>query len=73
VSQEVTRELELPHLLDLILERAIALVGTASGALYLWDHAKQVLAPVVNRGFGDWYTSVRLRPGEGDRCPGQLR
>ena len=45
VAVEITRQLELTTLLGLITRRAVELVGTQSGVLYLWDEATQVLIP----------------------------
>ncbi len=65
VSAEVTRELDLPALLDLIIQRVIELVGAGSGAIFLWDEAAQVLLPRAWCGLGEWMREVRLRLGEG--------
>ncbi|HTU02717.1 MAG TPA: GAF domain-containing protein, partial [Candidatus Sulfotelmatobacter sp.] len=65
IGEEITRELDPPHLLDLILARAMELVGTGSGTLYRWDEAARVLVPATSRGLGDWYRSVRLELGQG--------
>ncbi|MBI2115158.1 MAG: PAS domain S-box protein [candidate division NC10 bacterium] len=65
VSAEITRELDLPTLLGLIHRRAAELVGTASGAVLLWDETAQVLVPQAWHGIGDWFKEVRLRLGEG--------
>ena len=65
ISQEITRELHVPTLLQLITRRAAGLVGTTSGVIYLWDEAAQVLNPQAWLGLGDWFKDVRLRLGEG--------
>jgi len=65
VGAEVTRELNLPVLLDLTIRRAVELMGAASGAVFLWDEAAQVLLPRAWCGLGDWLREVRLRLGEG--------
>jgi PAS domain S-box-containing protein len=65
VSAEITRELDLTRLLDLITRRAAELVGALSGTLYLWDADQQALvsrswlSPGLSKG-----TRVR-RLGEG--------
>ncbi|MBP2671282.1 MAG: putative Histidine kinase, partial [candidate division NC10 bacterium] len=43
VSAEITRELQLTVLLDLITRRAAELIDVRSGTLYLWDEAQQTL------------------------------
>src|SRR5262249_47043551 len=41
VAAEVARELDLNMLLDLILERAVDLLGAEGGIIWLWDEALQ--------------------------------
>jgi len=65
VAVEITRELELTTLLGLITRRAVELVGTHSGVLYLWDEAAQVLIPQAWHGHEEWIREVRLGLGEG--------
>ncbi len=65
VTAEITSELNLTTLLDLILRRALELVGAASGTIYLWDEADQVLVPQTWQSPYRWLSELRLRPGEG--------
>jgi transcriptional regulator with GAF, ATPase, and Fis domain len=65
VAVEITRELDLTTLLGLITRRAVELVGTQSGVLYLWDEAMQVLIPQAWHGHEEWIREVRLGLGEG--------
>ncbi len=65
LTTEITRELNLTRLLDLIIHRAVELVGAELGAVYLWDDAAQLLVPCAWYGLGDWMGQVRFRPGEG--------
>lgn len=66
VTLEITHELDLTTLLELIIQRAMALVATATaGVVWLWDEAAQVLAPHAWRGRGEWLRDLRLRLGEG--------
>ncbi len=65
VSTEITRELDLTPLLDLITRRAAELVGAMSGVVYLWDETAQVLIPRAWPRLGEWIGDVRLKPGEG--------
>ena len=64
VTAEITREIELPHLLRLIQRRAMDLVGAASGGLYLWNEASQQLVLEAWHG-GDPALDVPRRLGEG--------
>jgi PAS domain S-box-containing protein len=65
VTEEITPELDLTALLELITRRAATLVGAVSGAVYLWDEKAQVLVPRAWHGYGDWMAGVRLTLGEG--------
>ncbi len=47
VSEEITREMRLPVLLELIVERAVRLVGAAGGSVMLWDASRSILVPGV--------------------------
>jgi PAS domain S-box-containing protein len=65
VSVEITRELDLSSLLGLILKRAIELLGSRAGAIYLWDDTQQVLIPWAWHEMDAWMREVRFAPGEG--------
>ncbi|HEY7678037.1 MAG TPA: GAF domain-containing protein, partial [Candidatus Methylomirabilis sp.] len=65
ITEEITRELDLATLLNLIHRRAMELVGATSGCIHLWDEAAQVLIPKAWHGLGDWMEQVRFRLGEG--------
>jgi PAS domain S-box-containing protein len=64
VGAEVARELDLASLLDLIIRRAVELVGAASGQVLLWDEAAQLLVPGGSCGLEDWILDLRLHLGE---------
>jgi PAS domain S-box-containing protein len=65
VGTEITRELDLTGLLELIHRRAAELLGAKSGAVFLWDEATGTLVPRAWQGLGEWMGAVRLRLGEG--------
>ena len=65
VTEEITRELHLPALLDLIYRRAADLVRAGTGTLYLWDAAAGEMVPQAWHSRGDWIREVRLPPGIG--------
>jgi PAS domain S-box-containing protein len=65
VSEEITRELDLTRLLQLLIARAADLVGATSGTVYLWAPAEQVAVPAAWHGLGDWQAGLRWRPGQG--------
>lgn len=65
ITIEITRELDLDRLLELIVRRAVELVGGAAGAVILWENATQSLVPRAWHGCGEWISSVRGRLGEG--------
>ena len=65
VTAEITQELDLTTLLRLITQRAVELVEpAASGVIYLWDEAEQVLVPRAWHGYGEWLRDIRIRLGE---------
>jgi signal transduction histidine kinase/DNA-binding response OmpR family regulator len=65
IIQEITRELDLTALLQLIARRAAELIGAPASAIYLWDEADEVFTPHAWHGLGDWLHRVRFRMGEG--------
>jgi len=65
VTVEITRELDLPALLDLIVRRAVDLAGADSGVLRLWDEDAQLLVPVSWTGFTEEPGPFQFRLGEG--------
>jgi signal transduction histidine kinase len=65
VTAELTRELDLPSLLDLILMRAGQIVACEATAVLLWDDASQTLVPTAWRGLGDWVSTTRFGLGDG--------
>jgi PAS domain S-box-containing protein len=65
VTAEITRELDLYALLTLIVQRATALAGAASGGIYLWDEPSHVLVPHAYHGLGQLRERFPRRLGEG--------
>ncbi|MDH3602623.1 MAG: ATP-binding protein, partial [Candidatus Tectomicrobia bacterium] len=66
ICTEVTRELDLKLLLDLILQRTTELIPAAeSGAIFLWSEAEECLLPRAWFNRGDWIQDVKLSLGEG--------
>jgi PAS domain S-box-containing protein len=66
LSVEITRELNLPALLDLIVRRAMELAGGAGGTIYLWEEGTKTLIPRASVGHsGDWVRDGQVRLGEG--------
>jgi len=62
---DITAELELPALLQAIVERATALLGTTGGELGLYDETSQEIRIVVCHNMGAGYVGTRLALGEG--------
>jgi signal transduction histidine kinase len=65
VNAEITRELDLSTLLQLITRRAVELVRAQGGEVCLWNLEAQVLVPCAWHGFGNWREQIHLRAGEG--------
>jgi two-component system NtrC family sensor kinase len=64
-TQEITCELDLTLLLNLIARRAAELVGGSSGGVFLWDGAVQVIASSAWWGPQRLFEVDRWRLGEG--------
>jgi PAS domain S-box-containing protein len=62
---ELTAELELPVLLEAIVERAAGLLDAAGGELALYDEANQEVEIVVSLGFSQSYVGTRHKVGDG--------
>ena len=62
---DMTRQLDLPQLLRLIVERAAALIGTKGGALYMYRPQQDELELVVSLNLGKDYSGTRMKAGEG--------
>jgi signal transduction histidine kinase len=62
---EITAELDLPILLQAIVERAAGLLDATGGELGLYDEASQELRIVVSYNLGQEYVGTRHRLGEG--------
>jgi len=65
VAEEITRELALPTLFQLIIRRAMDLLHADNSIIYLWDEATHTVIPRAWCNHGEWISEVRLRPGEG--------
>jgi PAS domain S-box-containing protein len=62
---DITRQLDLPHLLRQIVERAAALTRTQGGSLYLYRPDRHELELVVGHNLGQDYAGLSLEAGEG--------
>jgi GAF domain-containing protein/ActR/RegA family two-component response regulator len=65
ISHEITRNLDLGAVLDLIVRRAAALVGATACSIRLWDEQHKLLLPAAHTGSDRHSASVPLRAGEG--------
>jgi PAS domain S-box-containing protein len=65
VAEEITRELDLSTVLNLITLRAAELFGVKSGSVLLWNEEAQQLRPRAWCGVGDGFKAVTLGLGEG--------
>ncbi len=65
IATEISREMDLQRVLNLIARRAIELVAALSATVFLWDEQAQYLVPGAWHGYGEWRGTVRLRLGEG--------
>ena len=65
VTTEITRELDLARLLDLLVRRAMSLIGVQSGTVFLWEEASQSLVSQASVGLLQGSPGIRLQLGEG--------
>jgi PAS domain S-box-containing protein len=65
VTTEITRELDLDRVLELLVRRAMELVGARSGVVYFFDTETKTLLPGVSVNAPEWIPKVRLALGEG--------
>jgi PAS domain S-box-containing protein len=65
IAEEITRELELPTLFQLIIQRAMDLLHADNSIIYLWDEATHTVRPRAWCNIGAWIGGVRLHLGEG--------
>jgi HD-GYP domain-containing protein (c-di-GMP phosphodiesterase class II)/nitrate/nitrite-specific signal transduction histidine kinase len=63
-ARDLASQRDLPSLLQTIIDRAITLLGTPSGHIYLYDAARSDLGLAVSRGL-QLSTGIRLSRGEG--------
>lgn len=65
MTVEMTRELDLSKLLELLTRRVTDLVEAESSIFALWDEASERLVANAWHGLGPWVGEVRLALGEG--------
>ena len=65
VTNEITRELDLAKVLQLITRHAGELIGSRPGKIWLWDEQEQFLVPAIVPIGSEWLHGQRLRLGEG--------
>jgi signal transduction histidine kinase/DNA-binding response OmpR family regulator len=66
VTAEITHELDVGTLLDLIIRRTVEIVAAAgAGAIYFWEETSHLLVPRAWSGYGPWIRDIRQRLGEG--------
>lgn len=64
-AADITAELELSKLLEIILKRAIALISATGGDLGLYDEDTSQLIIVTSHNMGKDYTGTKMDLGEG--------
>jgi PAS domain S-box-containing protein len=65
VAAEITRELDLRIVLDLITRRAAELFGVMCGSVMLWDEPSSHLRPQTWYGFDDRFKDLKVELGDG--------
>jgi len=62
---DLSAELELPRVLEAVLERAVTLLGVTGGEVAIQDEASGELVVVASKNIGRDSSGTRLKPGEG--------
>ncbi|HSR33935.1 MAG TPA: ATP-binding protein, partial [Anaerolineae bacterium] len=62
---QISAELDLPKLLQAIMERAVLLLGASGGELAIYDEGQKELSIVISHHMEQDYTGTRLALGEG--------
>jgi signal transduction histidine kinase/ActR/RegA family two-component response regulator len=65
IGTEITRELELSRLLELVRRSVGELLETHHSVVYLWNEATELLEPATWDREREWLAGVQLRLGEG--------
>ncbi len=65
IAEEITRELNLSTLLNLVVRRAADLLEAIRSVIYLWDEGTHTLRPRAWYNTSAWLSDVSLRLGEG--------
>ncbi len=65
ISMEMATELELPALLNTVVERAIDLLGGRAAGVYLYEPESQELELIATKGQNRDYKGIKLALGEG--------
>jgi PAS domain S-box-containing protein len=65
INNEISHELDLNRLLELIHRRAAELLGVNAGLLSLYDEATRTLTLRSSMGHGEWAKKLSFRYGEG--------
>lgn len=62
---DISSELEMPKLLQALVERAVTLLGASGGDLALCDQTTAQIVVAASHNMGKEYVGTRLAPGEG--------
>jgi len=65
ISLEITKQLEIPRLLERIIQRAAGLANSRFGQIYLYDKKKNVLLDSVSFNLPESMQGLVIKPGEG--------
>jgi GAF domain-containing protein len=65
ISKELTSQLDLTHVFDLILEKALQLTHSTLGSLHLYDPDQHDLQMVAERGVAEEKKGLRQKLGQG--------
>jgi PAS domain S-box-containing protein len=65
ISLDIIAQLEMPELLESIVERAVTLLQAEGGGIYLYDPEREGLKLDIGCGHDEKFVGTTLKPGEG--------
>lgn len=65
VIRDLGRQVDIPRMMESVLDRLLRVVRAEGGAVFTWDAAVGALVPRAWRGTGGWMATHRFKSGEG--------
>ena len=65
VIQDLGRQVDIPRMMESVIDRVLRVARAEVGAVLTWDAAAGALVPCAWRGTGAWMATYHLQCGEG--------